>query len=176
MLKTLALSELRPDPANPKHHALASIEASLRRFGLGAPFVIDDRTGLLSSGHGRREALLAMRARGEPPPAGVDVRLEGEAEEWIVPAETWTSADDREAHAFLVAANRLTEQGGWNAPHLNRILEILGPSRLAGVGFDEHDLATVRMAAAAAAASVPIPRPIREFECPSCQHRFPAKT
>lgn len=172
MTRAVRLDDLRPDPANPKWHAIEPIEASIRRFGLGAPFVVDARTGLLSAGHGRRKALLSMRARGESPPSGVD----GVGGEWTVPVSEWTSSSDAEAHAFLIASNRLTERGGWNAPTLAQILEELGPNRLGGVGFDQHDLDTVRAAAAAALTGAKASKPPREYECPACHRTFARST
>lgn len=178
MIQLVSLDDLRPDPANPKWHAQHAIEASLRRFGLGAPFIVDSRTELLSAGHGRREALLAMRARRETPPAGVEIGAvhpqDGARDVWLVPAVTWASTDDHEARAFLIASNRLTEEGGWKAPDLAAILDELGPTRLDGVGFDQHDLATVRAAAAVAVATTPIPKASRLLECPACRKTFAA--
>ena len=168
MIRDVDLDALRADPENPKFHAVESIKASLRRFGLGAAFVIDDRTGLLVSGHGRREALLAMRTAGEEPPEG--------AEGWRVPVVFWRSRDPGEARAFLLAANRLTEEGGWDAPRLEAILDRLGEARLEGIGFDRHDLQTVRAAAADARLPVPAARPPRILTCPACTKTFPDAT
>lgn len=62
------LAELREDPRNPKAHDHGAITASLERFSVIDPIVIDGRTGYIISGHGRRSALLAMAERGDRAP------------------------------------------------------------------------------------------------------------
>jgi hypothetical protein len=64
------LDELRPDPRNPKGHDVAGLRASLGRFGYAEPITVDERTGLLVSGHGRRELLLDDFAAGSAVPTG----------------------------------------------------------------------------------------------------------
>ena len=63
------LDSLRPATRNPKNHDLPTIKASIRRFGLGGPAAaVDERTGRMVWGHGRRQALLELRDEGSPPP------------------------------------------------------------------------------------------------------------
>ena len=59
------LSSLEGDPRNPKAHDVGTITASVDRFGYLEPIVLDGRTGLIVSGHGRAATLRAMRDRGE---------------------------------------------------------------------------------------------------------------
>lgn len=132
------LEDLRPNPMNPKGHSIETIDASVGRFGYVEPIVMDERTGYLISGHGRRETLLAMKERGETAPEGVTVDGDGR---WRVPvARGWRSRTDTEAAAALIALNRTTELGGWVDDALLDILDTLTEEEdgLAGVGF-EHD-------------------------------------
>ena len=134
------LDEIRPHPGNPKNHDIGLIVGSLRRFGFLDPVVIDQRTGLLVSGHGRCEALQSMREAGEEPPAGIA------GEGWQVPVyEGWSSRDDDEAAAALVALNRSTEAGGWDESALRSILDRLDEiGRLDGVGYTDREIVRLR--------------------------------
>ena len=103
-LEWMPLGSLEPAKRNPKQHS-SEIGTSIGRFGYVEPIVLDERTGRIVAGHGRREALLAMRKRGEAPPAGI--RAEGD--EWLVPVlRGWASRSDAEAEAYLLASNKLT--------------------------------------------------------------------
>lgn len=134
------LDEIQPHPGNPKQHDIGLIVGSLRRFGFLDPVVIDQRTDLLVSGHGRCEALRSMRENGEEPPTGVA------GEDWRVPVyEGWSSRDDDEAAAALVALNRSTEAGGWDDAALRTILDRLSDiGRLDGVGYSDREIERLR--------------------------------
>lgn len=133
------LRELQGSVLNPKKHADAEIEASVERFGFTEPLILDERTNRLVSGHGRLATLRALEAKGGPPPPGV---VAGEGRGWKVPVvRGWSSRDDVEASAYLLAANQLTIAGGWNdselGPMLARLAEL---DALAGTGFSQDDL------------------------------------
>ena len=134
----VSLDRLTPNPANPKNHDEKLLEKSLANFGYVEPIVVDQRTGFMISGHGRKEVLTKMRDAGLEPPTGIVVK-DGE---WLVPVATgWASKDDTEARAALVALNRTTEQGGWNRENLLTILQELSDNNfLDSVGFVETDL------------------------------------
>ena len=136
-LEWMPLGQLQAAARNPKQHS-AEISTSIGRFGYVEPIVVDERTGRIVAGHGRREALLAMRKRGEVPPAGI--RAEGD--EWLVPVlRGWASRSDAEAEAYLLASNKLTEAGGWDNELLAELLKDLGAQdALDGVGFTEAEL------------------------------------
>lgn len=143
----MALESLLPNPANPKAHDNDLIDASIGRFGYVEPITLDERTGCLISGHGRRETLIAMRERGESVPEGVTVR-DGDGA-WLVPvARGWASRTDTEALAALVALNRTTEVGGWEEKALldllDQVTEMGGDDALLGVGYDEVAIAGLR--------------------------------
>ena len=143
-IEHVPLSELKPDPRNPKQHSVSEITDSIGRFGVVDPIVRDDRTGFIISGHGRTKTLRAMKERGETPPSGV---LEGEGGEWLVPvAVGWSSRSDSEASAALIAMNRTTELGGWVDDELLALLSDLEELEggLLGVGYGEDDLDALR--------------------------------
>lgn len=137
-LEAVELGKLVPAPRNPKKHALPALRDSIGRFGYVEPIVVDERTGRLVAGHGRAKALSLMRAKGERPPAGV-VEKDGE---WLVPVlRGWASRSDQEAEAYLVASNRLTEAGGYDAAALAEMLkELAAQNALEGTGFDADSI------------------------------------
>jgi hypothetical protein len=135
----MPLDQLRPNPDNPKRHSIDELRKSMGRWGYVEPVVVDERTGLLVAGHGRRELLLDDLAAGREPPEGVEVADDGG---WLVPVNRgWASADDDEAYGYLVASNRLPELGGWHTDllteGLRRLAEVDG---LAGVGYTAEEL------------------------------------
>lgn len=141
------LASLQPDPANPKTHSRHTITDSINRFGYVEPVVVDGRTGLIVSGHGRTESLRASEARGDEPPEGIRVDEDGV---WLAPVVTgWASTSDATARAALIAMNRTTEVGGWNDESLLDLLDQLAADEtqgLDGLGYDESDLDRIRAA------------------------------
>lgn len=138
------LDELRGHDRNVKLHDLQLVIRSLRRFGFADPVVVDQRTGLLAAGHGRTAALRAMRDDGEDRPEFV---LSDESGRWLVPTFVgWSSKDDLEAEAAMVALNRTTEAGGWDDAGLADLLARLeeAKDRWDGIGWDADDLADLR--------------------------------
>lgn len=130
----VAIDDLRPHPLNPKMHSLEAVAASIRRFGFITPLVVNEADGLLLEGHGRVEALEAMRAAGEPLPAGV-------RRGWRVPVVQGVSLDEAAARAFLVASNRTVELGGWDTGRLAALLgDLSGGSGIEGTGYTLTDL------------------------------------
>lgn len=115
------LGALLPAETNPKLHDIKSLVASLERFGFVAPAIVDERTGRLAAGHGRRLALIDMRDRGLEPPSGVYVDDDGD---WLMPVlRGWASRDDAEANAYIIGDNQLTIAGGWHMQSLAKMLE-----------------------------------------------------
>lgn len=143
-IEYLPLTDLRPNPRNPKSHDLETIDDSVGRFGYVEPIIRDDRTGFIVSGHGRTKTLHAMHERGESPPEGV---LVDEAGHWLVPVTVgWSSRTDTEAAAALIALNRTTELGGWVDDALLDMLDDLADIEggLDGVGFEESEIEALR--------------------------------
>lgn len=137
------LSELQPDPRNPKDHDEEAISGSFTRFGVVDLITVDSRTGHMVSGHGRAEALRRAQAAGEEPPAGVQVDDEGE---WTVPVVVgWASRSDTESGAALIALNRTTELGGWDEEKLlAQLAELEDEAGFEGVGFGAKDVQRLR--------------------------------
>ncbi|KIF04168.1 hypothetical protein PL81_20380 [Streptomyces sp. RSD-27] len=138
----IPLTDLPPDPVNPKKHEVERIIASIQDHGFIETPVVDERTGLTIAGHGRRKALIEMQVRGEPVPRGLLVDDDGG---WLVPVTRgWSSTSDRQAHAVLILLNRLSSAGGWEAGPLAEILEDLVTSDTAlfdslGIADDEME-------------------------------------
>lgn len=174
-LDYLPLDELVPDERNPKAHDLDELRASMGRFGYTEPIMLDERTGKLVAGHGRREILLDDHAKGAAPPEGVMV--DEATGRWYVPVNRgWSSVDDDEAGAYLIASNSLTMAGGWKPDPLGSLLDHLRqrPRGLVGIGFTSDAVTSIldrlakqRAAEAAApkgssSSTPPTPEPPRE--------------
>lgn len=165
-LEYVPLDELLPAEINPKAHDDAGISASIQRFGTIEIITVDERTGRIVSGHGRRESYLSQRDAGAEPPDGVQVDGEGR---WLVPVvRGWSSKDDAEARAAIIAVNRLVERGGWDRDELVETLDSLrddGRLDLA-LGFTNDDLdlmiADLEQRGGRQPAPEPEPKPDRE--------------
>lgn len=159
------LADLREDPANPKDHEMTLLGDSVGRFGFIEPMILDERTGYLISGHGRRATLIRMQQDGEAPPDGVVGQPDGT---WLAPVTRgWGSRSDAEAHAALAALNRIGERGGWNDAELLKLLDgvVESDAGLIGVGFTDNDVAVLRrLAEAEAVYSIGISDMLDEFK------------
>lgn len=149
-IERIALSDLIRWPRNPKEHDIPELQGSLRRFGFVEPIVEDAKTGRLVAGHGRLEALQAMRGDGEDPPRRVRVDANGE---WLIPVLRGVAFDtEEEAEAYLIASNRLVEIGGWDDRGL---LEMLNDQRnTAGIGWSDAEIQALDKSLADASAEV----------------------
>jgi hypothetical protein len=134
-IEYVPLDEIERWPRNPKQHDVATLKESLTRFGFVAPIVMDDRLGRIVAGHGRLEALLALKAEGGEAPARVKV---GKGGAWSAPVLRGVSFEsEREAEAYLLADNRLVELGGWDEKGLTDMLANLEDVRGIGWSVDE---------------------------------------
>jgi hypothetical protein len=138
-LEYIAVEDVKPAKRNPKRHAGADIPISMGRWGFTEPTLLDERTGRLVAGHGRLEALKNLKLVGREPPEGIRTDAKGR---WLVPVvRGWSSKDDTEADAYLLASNKLTERGGWDDGELSAMLaELDGADALTGVGFSDKEL------------------------------------
>lgn len=156
----MALDDLRRWDRNPKAHDVPALRDSLRRFGFVAPVVVDEARGVLVAGHGRCEAVAAMRADGEVPPERVRVAIDGR---WLVPVVRGVGfANEQEAAAYALADNRLVESGGYDCTLLLDALTALAPDGgLAGTGWRGEDIAAMvaepEMGGGAADVGLPTP-------------------
>lgn len=112
-------ASLQPHPRNSRRHAsaqLRELQASVRRFGVVAPIIVNEDNVVLA-GHGILEAVLA---EGLP----------------SVPALVVTGLTDLEQRAYLVADNRLAEKSRWDPELLAAELRQIAPSvDLGDLGF-----------------------------------------
>lgn len=156
-IEWVSIDDLAVFPGNPKRHDVEQIAASMRRFGVVSPIVRDEKSGRIVAGHGRREALLHLRAEGEAPPRNVRVR----GKQWLVPVLVGVRFESEEdVRAFLVADNRLSEIGGWDDAALSTMLGSIRGD-LTGVGYSakEIDLLVAKVTAAARAEEQEPPAP-----------------
>ncbi|MEV8344527.1 ParB N-terminal domain-containing protein [Streptomyces niveus] len=117
------LTNLAPAPRNPKRHELELIIASIDMHGLVEIPVVDERTQQTLHGHGRREALIEMQARGMRVPSGIVIDEDGG---WLLPIlRGWSSQSDAEAEALAIKLNRLPGEGGWDPREFAEVLEDL---------------------------------------------------
>ena len=126
-LSTVALSELRPDPANPRTHDarnLAAIAASLREHGQVEPLLVQKSTMMVIGGNGRAEA---MRSLG-----------------WKQARVALLDVSDTEARKLSIALNRTGELAGWDeavlARHLSDLSELEGAFDVEGLGFSTAEM------------------------------------
>ena len=135
----MSLAAWKSAPRNPKQHDLAGIQESFKRFGFVELPAINETTGNGVAGHGRIEALEAMKAAGESPPARV--RVEGG--QWFFPVLRGVSfGSDAEAEAYLLASNRLTESGGWDRYGVAAILADFKANAVpvTGLGYSSREV------------------------------------
>lgn len=155
------IDELPSADRNPKAHDQSSTEKSIVRFGFMEPAVLDERTGKLVAGHGRRDTLLEMRDRGEDAPDGIVI---DKRKGWTAPlVRGWASKDDAEAEAAGVALNRIGE-GLWHLQTLTAVLDDVRGTEygLDGLGYTPADLDLMH-AQLDAAAATPEPKDTGEL-------------
>lgn len=129
----------RRHPKNPKGHVVPDLVASIERFGYTIPVLICERSGLIVAGHGRLKALISILNSGNEIPDGIEI---SDAGLLMVPVERgWSSKDDDELLAYVVADNRIPEAGGWES-NLFEVLQTVSETSLGfeGIGFTELDL------------------------------------
>lgn len=138
-IEMMDVEALTPARRNPKLHS-DDIGKSIDRFGFADAIVLDDRTDRIIGGHGRRSALIELKRAGATPPDGIVVDATGA---WLVPVQRgWSSKNDTEAEALLLAENQITIAGDWDHKMLLEILSELGPGpEIEGLGFSEKEIA-----------------------------------
>ena len=131
-LPTIRIDELIPYENNAKIHGPDQIEQlrrSLRQFGFVSPVLIDEERNLIA-GHGRVEA----------------ARAEGMTE---VPYVTVSDLTEAQRRAYIIADNRLTEAGVWDAGRLKLELQELQALKFdTGLtGFTMAEVETIHVSA-----------------------------
>ena len=133
---------LVPALRNSKDHDQGLLAASIDEFGFVDPVVVDERTGRLWGGHGRKEFLETRQLwEGATAPDGIVVDETGG---WcVLVLRGVRSRDDAHAEALGIALNRVGEKGGWKPDVLVESLdEILqaDDGLLGSVGFTSEEL------------------------------------
>lgn len=119
-LEMMPIAGIATATRNPKDHDIGELSKSIGRFGFADGLIFDERTQRLVAGHGRLEALRALQRAGGEPPEGITRTVAGE---WLVPVQRgWASKSDADADAFIIAANRISEIGGWDQKALDEML------------------------------------------------------
>lgn len=164
---------------NPKNHDLPTIRASILRHGFVAPLVENAKTGRLVAGHGRLEAVLAIKAETpDAPPKRVKVV----GEKWFLPVVRGVSfPNEQRAEEYLLADNRLVELGGWDEAALAPIFEDFGKrgaDALTAIGWSTEEMAAV-IAAVAKRTQAPETFPdinpgnvTIQYCCPKCAYKW----
>ena len=131
-LPTIRIDELVPYANNAKIHGPEQIEQlrrSLREFGFVSPVLIDEDKNLIA-GHGRVEA----------------ARAEGMTE---VPYVTVSELSEAQRRAYIIADNRLSETGEWDAARLKFEMEELNSLSFdtSLTGFTMDEIETIHVSA-----------------------------
>mgnify|MGYP000584167469 CR=1 FL=1 len=131
-LPTIRIDELVPYANNAKIHGPEQIEQlrrSLREFGFVSPVLIDEDKNLIA-GHGRVEA----------------ARAEGMTE---VPYVTVSELSEAQRRAYIIADNRLSETGEWDAARLKFEMEELSSLSFdtSLTGFTMDEIETIHVSA-----------------------------
>lgn len=138
------VDDLDEDATNPKEHDVETIADAIVRFGFMDPVLHDGRTGRLIAGHGRKKAVVSLR---DDDAAGAPHGIRVDGDRWYVPVVYgWSSANDDEAAAALVALNETTIRGGYDEPALLAILDRLSEvdDGLVGTGYDPTEVDALR--------------------------------
>lgn len=129
---------------NPRSHDDEAIRGSVERFGFADPIALDEKSGSISEGHGRLEALRAMREAGETPPE--NVRAAPDGSDWLVPVVRGASFKSKaELERYIVAHNQTTIAGGWESRLLAGILQRAQESNVPSIamGFSSQSIAKI---------------------------------
>ena len=123
----LPLTEIVPDPKNPRVHDAAQVKAiarSINTFGFNAPILVDRRKRIVA-GHGRYEAAKLLGLND-------------------VPVVCLDHLSDIQASAYMLADNKLTDRSSWDdsklALQLKRLSDIALDFDLEATGFELPEL------------------------------------
>ncbi len=157
----------RFDPKNAKDHDVGEITESLKRFGYVRKIEMNDhrQDKFVLLGHGTTKALAWLEKEGIDPPNGI----RAENGRWEVQVVRGHKIPPKEAKAYRIADNRLTEIGGYDDPQLlDNLIEIeKGRHGLRGIGFDGDELDAL----------IKVYDPAQSdqrtsVKCPDCGHEF----
>jgi ParB-like chromosome segregation protein Spo0J len=124
----IATTDLIPYANNPRTHSdqqVSQVASSIKEFGFNNPILIDEHNGIIA-GHGRLAAAQKL-----------DLKL--------VPTITLAGLSEAQRKAYVIADNKLTENGGWDydllAVEIERLTELEIDVDL--TGFDAEELQVI---------------------------------
>lgn len=124
----IATTDVIPYANNPRTHSeqqVAQVAASIKEFGFNNPILLDEHNGIIA-GHGRLAAAQKL---------GME----------LVPTITLAGLTEAQKKAYVIADNKLTENGGWDydllAVEIERLKELDVDIDL--TGFDPTELDTI---------------------------------
>jgi len=118
-IRTLKISDIKPNPKNPKKHWVEKISESIREMGYIEPIVTDENNMILV-GHGRLKAL-----------------KDNETKEIEVIIKRGLTEEQKEKYILL--SNKLVEAGGWDLD----LLKEFDLNLLIEAGFNDIDLKNI---------------------------------
>jgi hypothetical protein len=123
----VAISDLRPDPRNPRKHSREQIRAiarSIESFGFNAPVLVN-KEGQIIAGHGRYEAAKVL---GYPK----------------IPVIRLDHLNEAQSRAYMLADNKLTDRSSWEdatlAVHLKELSELALEFEIEATGFEPPEI------------------------------------
>ena len=158
----IATTDVIPYANNPRTHSeqqVAQVAASIKEFGFNNPILIDEHNGIIA-GHGRLAAAQKL---------GMD----------LVPTITLAGLTEAQKKAYVIADNKLTENGGWDydllAVEIERLKELEVDVDL--TGFDAEELQVITQDVAFDPASEDEQGKLDELDpkwvdCPHCGKEF----
>lgn len=141
-------SELTANPRNSRKHSSAQIKqiiSSIEEFGWTVPLLIDEQDEIIA-GHGRNEAAVKMGLEEVP----------------VIVAKGWS---DEQKRAYIIADNRLTENGEWDKEILGAELAFLVEAGFDATvtGFSDNDISKLVGAAAGKTGADYVPPVMEEY-------------
>ena len=126
-LTSVSITDLKPDPRNPRTHSRTQINAiarSIETFGFNAPILVNKRNRIIA-GHGRLEAM----------------KLLGHTE---IPVICLDHLTETEARAYMLADNKLTDRSTWDdikvATQLKELSELALEFDIEATGFEPPEI------------------------------------
>jgi len=158
----IATTDVIPYANNPRTHSeqqVAQVAASIKEFGFNNPILLDEHNGIIA-GHGRLAAAQKL---------GME----------LVPTITLEGLTEAQKKAYVIADNKLTENGGWDydllAVEIERLKELEINVDL--TGFDAEELQVITQDVAFEPASEDEQGKLDELDpkwidCPHCGKEF----
>lgn len=126
-LTSISITDLTPDPRNPRTHSRTQINAiarSIETFGFNAPILVNKSKQIIA-GHGRFEAM----------------KLLGHTE---VPVICLDHLTETEARAYMLVDNKLTDRSTWDdikvATQLKELSELALEFDIEATGFEPPEI------------------------------------